>query len=172
MPASPWGHSLAWESNVPNISRSFGCFVDLSASAGPVHERMPDFHLSCLFFSVLIRRGFKCSFVCPVRGHHGRVVLDGMHKPCNDLLRFAVSAFSPKFWFPWTVWNCVLLSNSNGSALDIVVVGKGGLPCCPGCRYSCFCLCLCWKLCTVTTLKGKCPCQLSYVFFCHKGSLS
>ena len=25
---------------------------------------------------------------------------------------------------------------------------------------SCFCLCLCWKLCTVTTLNGKCPCQL------------
>ena len=39
------------------------------------------------------------------------VVLDGMHKPCNDLLCFAVSVLSPKFWFPGTVWSSVLPSN-------------------------------------------------------------
>lgn len=39
------------------------------------------------------------------------VVLDGMHKHCNDLLCFAVSVLSPKFWFPGTVWSSVLPSN-------------------------------------------------------------
>jgi len=49
------GHSLA-DSNNPNISRSFGCYVDLSASAGPVHERM----LRRMYLRAFLRKhGFK-----------------------------------------------------------------------------------------------------------------
>jgi len=54
-PMKASGHSLA-DSNVPNICRSFGCYVDLSASAGPVHERM----LRRMYLRAFLRKhGFK-----------------------------------------------------------------------------------------------------------------